>query len=116
VACANFNGIEAKALHLSSAFATQGFVLEDVAVEDGSVRAVVRDTTDGLPVARSIHASQFIFALWKVFPRDTISVEYRTRDGSGRAVFESKGKICQAIREGAMDPTALAETMDILPA
>ncbi|HEX8201627.1 MAG TPA: hypothetical protein VF590_14175 [Isosphaeraceae bacterium] len=106
---------ELKALHLSSAFATQGFVLEDLVVDDGSVRGVVRDATDGPLVGRSAHASQFVFAIWEAFPRDIVSLEYRTRDSSDGMLFESKGEVCRAIREGVLDPEVLAEKMKYSP-
>jgi hypothetical protein len=45
---------------LASAMATQGFEMVDFRVEQGSVRVVVRDVTDGEPKRRMLHASQFV--------------------------------------------------------
>jgi hypothetical protein len=56
---------------LASAMATQGFEMVDFRVEQGSVRAVVRDVTNGEPKHLMLHASQF------VCPFGTISPETR---------------------------------------
>lgn len=104
---------DTKALDLATAFATQGFVLEDLDVQEQSARIAVRDSTDGPTLVRSIHSSQFLFALWQSFPRDALAVEFRSRDDSVLARFATEGVVCLAIRDGLAEKGTLAETMKI---
>ncbi len=105
---------DTQALQLATSFATQGFVLEDLAIDEQAARVVVSDATDGPTLTRSIHSSQFLFVIWQSFPRDALSVEFRSRDGSVVARFGSEGEVCQAISDGTCDPDVLPETMAIV--
>lgn len=106
---------EQEILALASALATQGFQVKDVLLEDQSVHVVVQDLTNQPPEQRMVHASQFVFPVWTHFPRDSISVEFVDGTGSPRLTTTTRGADCEAVAEGRMVLSELANRVILLP-
>jgi ribosomal protein L25 (general stress protein Ctc) len=88
---------DAKILHLASSVATQGFELIDISIEEKSVTAVVKDVTDSTVKERMLHASQFVYPVWRHFPADEIIVQYLDAQGDLILTTIGKGSDCDEV-------------------
>jgi hypothetical protein len=100
---------------LASAMATQGFEMVDFRVEQGPVRAVVRDVTDGEPKRRMLHASQFVCPVWYHFPRGSVTVVYEDKQGQPRLTTVANGEDCREVSEGRVPFEELANRVQFVP-
>lgn len=102
-------------LCIASAVATQGFELVDFRVEYGSVRATVRDVTDGDPRRRMLHASQFVYLIWCHLERDSIRVTYQDKHGKPWLITIATGRDCQLVSEEQVPFEELAKRVQFIP-
>jgi hypothetical protein len=105
---------EQEVLELACGLATVGFEVSDVLLEDRSVHAVVRDLTKQPPEERMLHASQFVYEVWRHLPRDSVSVEFRDWFGRAKLTTTARGVDCQAVAEERMPLSDLAHRVVFL--
>lgn len=84
-------------LSLASSIATQGFEVVDLYLEGLSVTAAVKDITDAPAKERMLHASQFVYHVWKYFPADRVTVEYFDKSGNLILTTVCKGSDCEEV-------------------
>jgi hypothetical protein len=95
-------------LSLATALSTQGFGLADLQLSDDSVIATVVEMSEGPRNERMIHASQFVYPVWRNFERPTVVVRYVDKEGRLCLTIEAKGDDCKRIADGAIPFSALA--------
>lgn len=86
-------------VHLATALSTQGFQLVDLNLNDDEVVAVIADPVGGDELKRAAHVSQFLYAVWRHFPRDHVRIRYRAHD-QRRFVLTASGDVCASIGSG----------------
>jgi hypothetical protein len=84
-------------LNLASSIATQGFELINLSTEGQSVTATIKDITDTPPQERMLHASQFVYPVWKDFPADKITVEFLDKAGDLILTTVCNGSDCEEV-------------------
>jgi hypothetical protein len=89
--------IDMKILTLASAVATQGFELIDISIEENSITAVIKDVTGSPALKRMLHASQFVYPVWRHFPADEITVQYLDHDEDLILTTIGKGSDCDEV-------------------
>ncbi len=94
---------EQEVLNVAAAVATQGFELINIELTEIRAAAVLQDMTTQNPDQRRLHASQFLHALWNETERQTVSIEYRERDGTPNYSFEVLGEDCDGLSRGEID-------------
>lgn len=99
---------DAYILSLATALSTQAFGLADLQLSDDSVIATVVELSEGPPDERMIHASQFVYPVWRNFERSTVIVKYVDKEGRLRLTTKAKGDDCKRIADGAIPFAALA--------
>jgi len=92
-----------KVFHMASAFATQGFDLQDISIEEKTITVILKDITP-LPEnenwldykrKRIIHTAQLICAIRSYFPADIIKIEHFDRQDNLRCKIMGKGSDCE---------------------
>jgi hypothetical protein len=94
---------DVKIFQMASAFATQGFDLLDISIEEKTITVILKDIT-ALPEneneleykrKRIIHTAQFICSIWSYFPVDVIKIEHFDNQGNLRCKIKGKGSDCE---------------------
>ena len=101
-------------VHLATALSTQGFQLVDLCLTDDEVEAVIADQVGGDCLQRAVHVSQFIYTVWRHFPRGHVRIRYRAHDRR-RFAFSASGDLCASIGNGKapLEELARNHTFDI---
>ena len=77
---------------------SQGFKIESIDVDLNTIRMVLSDLGENLPVkVRAIHSSQFLQALWAFSNKKILEIEYRTKKGQPVLISSTSSEICSAI-------------------
>jgi hypothetical protein len=80
-----------KLFQLSCAFATQGFRVERVDVNDRDVSFALRDMASNGEPKRTAHCSQFFVSVWLYYRTDMVRIEYIGTDGRIKIPMYSTG-------------------------
>jgi len=94
---------EQEILSFASASATQGFEVIDISITPEAAIALLHDMTTLDPNKRRFHASQLLHELWVCTQRNTISIEYREKDGTPNLISEVSGQDCDRLTRGEID-------------
>ena len=104
---------ETSFLILSSGIMSQGFEIMDLNYKDKTEAIlVVRDLTNGDPIKRGIHASQFLVNLWAFSNRPKLTVKYEAQNGELLLMARCKGEICKLVASGQKEYSYLAKKVD----
>lgn len=94
---------DVKIFQMASAFATQGFDLQDISIDENTVTVILKDIIP-LPedgdkrehnLKRIIHTAQFICVIRAYFPVDVIKIEHFDNQGNLRCKIKGKGNDCE---------------------
>lgn len=104
---------ESELLQFQVALGRQGFELLHVDWETTAATAVIRDLTEGDPLSRAVHASQFVVTLWSHTRAERVTVEYREKDGTPRLRARALGRDCERIARGEIPFADLIDLVEI---
>ncbi|MNW40034.1 hypothetical protein D3C74_171380 [compost metagenome] len=94
---------------------SQGFLLIQFQEEDNSVTVIVNDLmNDGSlnqkdQQQREIHSSQFLYNVWRISPKEIISVIYSTKNGEKKLRSTVAGDVCKTISNDEKELSYLAQ-------
>lgn len=97
-----------RVLSFAMAIGPEGFELIDLKVEEDSAEAVVRDRTEEPIKKRMIHASQFVYPVWKNLKKQNIELKFQDSDGNLVLTSKVNGDVCESIAEGQIPFSELA--------
>jgi hypothetical protein len=106
---------ETNVLQLSAAVSTQGFVIEDVAVNDDEVTVVLRDATILPWQGRAVHCSQFVLTTWLFFPKAHIKLRLHSKDDASYILISALGNDIKPIANGSQPFEVLAQHVKFTP-
>lgn len=89
-------------LHLAATFATQGFELIDISINDDVVEGVVKDVAGNLTAERIIHSSQFVVPLWVEFQAMRSVIKLEDCKGNLLLTATAEGKACDEVSLGVL--------------
>lgn len=93
--------------------ASQGFEVVSLSVTPDCSMAVLQDCTIGDPMARGIHASQFVLGLWQATKSVKVRIEYITKSGVRHLCASTLGSNCALVDSGEQDMRYLAQAVDL---
>jgi hypothetical protein len=100
-------------LILSSGIMSQGFEIVDIIYKDqGEAMMEVQDLTNGDPIKRGVHSSQFLVSLWVFTEKPNLIVRYKTQDGKLFMISKCDGETCELISSEQKEFSYLAEKVE----
>lgn len=100
-------------LIFSSGLMSQGFEVNEIEYLDkDETILILQDLTNGDPVKRGIHASQFLINLWVFTEKPKLSVQYKTQDGELFMISKCDGKTCELVSTKKKEFSYLTEKVE----
>jgi len=101
-----------KLFQLSSSFATQGFRLESVEINETETRFALRDISRQTDFKRIAHCSQFLVSIWLFYKTDRVTIHYLGADGSRKAqMFSTAAELSEVTRGDDIDWDCLSRAV-----
>lgn len=92
--------------------ASQGFEVIELKVSKDKAYAQFSDVTDTESIERAIHASQFVYQLWKVTKSSVLVIQYDTKSGSRSLITTAKSEDCEKVHSGEESFSYLSSVVD----
>lgn len=99
---------EADFLNFSAAIAIQGFKIINYKSNKRKALIILQDVSSMDPYKRRLHASQFVYPLWRITKSSLLEVEYRQEDGAPNFLISASADMCKKVNNGEIEFSALA--------
>lgn len=92
--------------------ASQGFEVIALNITEDKAYAQFTDVTEDDSVERALHASQFVYQLWKITKSNASIVKYGTKSGEKSLTAVAKAEDCERVFRGEKDFAYLMEVIE----